>query len=77
MLIIGITVSLTYIILVAFQATQNNTSKAYTAIGYVLSFMDNIVTNLPIIGFIFFGVIAIGALSWYQTKQKGKGGGAA
>lgn len=73
MMIIGITVAVCYIVLVAFQATQNNTSKAYTGIGYVISFMDNVVSNLPIIGFIFFGVIAITAISWYQGK-KGRGG---
>lgn len=77
LMIVGVVSALTYIVLEQFQSSQTNTSKAYTAIGYILTLMDNLLENLPLLGFVFFAVIIIVALSWYQNTQgKGKKGGA-
>lgn len=63
-----------YIMAESFQGTTNNTSKAYTGIGYVISFMDNIVKNLPTVGIIIFIVLLVGAVMWIRQGQKGTGG---
>jgi len=63
-----------YIMAESFQGTVNNTSKAYTGIGYVIQFMDNIVKNLPTVGIIIFIVLLVGAVMWIRSGQKGAGG---
>jgi len=64
-----------YIMAESFQNTTTNTSKAYTGIGYVISFMDNIVKNLPTVGIIIFIVLLVGAVMWIRGAR-GKDGGA-
>jgi hypothetical protein len=65
-----------YIMAESFQGTVNNTSKAYTGIGYVITFMDNIVKNLPTVGIIIFIVLLVGAVMWIRAGQGKKSGGA-
>jgi cbb3-type cytochrome oxidase subunit 3 len=80
MMLIGIFVGVTYITLVAFQNSQVNTSKAYSGIGYVITMMDNLATNLPTIGIMIFVGILISVVFWMVASGKiggkGKGGGA-
>lgn len=63
-----------YIMAESFQNTTTNTSKAYAGIGYVITFMDNIVKNLPTVGIIIFIVILVGAVMYIRAGQKGSGG---
>jgi len=70
---IGVILGATYITLSSFQNTQSNTSKAYTGIGYVMTFLDNIAANLPTVGIIVFIVILIGVLMYLRIRT-GKGG---
>jgi flagellar basal body-associated protein FliL len=65
-----------YIMAESFQGTVNNSSKAYTGIGYVISFMDNIVKNLPTVGIIIFIVLLVGAVMWIRQSKAGAQGGA-
>jgi hypothetical protein len=77
-LVIGITVGIAYIVLVAFSNSANtsNYTRAVTGIGYMLTFMDNIASNMPIVGFVIFGVIVLYLLNMYQQRQGKKGDGA-
>lgn len=72
-MIIGAFVGASYIMLENFQGTVENTTAAYTGIGYIISFLDNIVENLPTVGIIIFIVLLVGAILWLRTKQ-GSGG---
>ena len=64
-----------YIMAESFQNTTTNTSKAHTGIGYVITFMDNIVKNLPTVGIIIFIVLLVGAVMWIRGAR-GQSGGA-
>ncbi len=72
-MIIGGFVGATYIMLESFQNSTDNTSKAYEGIGLVLDFVDNIVTNLPVVGTIIFVVLLVGAIMWLRQRS-GRGG---
>lgn len=72
-MVIGAFVGATYIMLENFQNSTDNTSSAYTGIGYILTFVDNIVTNLPTVGVIIFIVILVGVILWLRTSR-GRGG---
>jgi len=74
-MIIGAFVGATYIMLEQFQNTTINTSKAYAGIGYTITFVDNIVKNLPTVGIIIFIVLLVGAVMMIRAGQgKNKGG---
>jgi len=79
-MLIGIFVGATYITLVAFQNSQPNTSKAYTGIGYVITMVDSLASNLPTVGIMIFVGILITVVFWMVASGKiggkGKGGGA-
>jgi len=77
-LIIGILTGAFYIALVSFQNTQNNTSKAYTGIGYVITMMDNIASNYGTVGIMIFVGILITVVFWMVASGKfGKKSGGA
>lgn len=61
-----------YITIEAFQSSVDNTSQAYTGIGYVLTMMDNIASNLGILGTIFFVVLLISAVYLIWVRPKGQ-----
>ena len=72
-MIIGVFAGAAYIMLEAFLGTVDNTSDAYTGIGYVIDFLDAVVENLPTVGIIIFIVLLVGAILMLQ-QRKSKGG---
>jgi len=73
-MLIGVILGATYITLDAFQNSTDNTSNAYTGIGYVITFLDNIASNLPTVGVIVFVVVLIGVIMYIRFKPRAKGG---
>lgn len=73
-MLIGAFVGASYIMLEAFKETVNNTSDAYTGIGYVMDFQTAIVENLPTVGVIIFIVLLVTAIMMLQSRKKGSGG---
>ena len=52
----------------------NADSKSSAAIGYVIAFIDAIITNLPAVGIVIFIVLLVGAVMWIRQGQKSQGG---
>jgi hypothetical protein len=52
----------------------NAESKSSAAIGYVIAFIDAIITNLPAVGIVIFIVLLVGAVMWIRSTQKTQGG---
>jgi len=73
-MVVGIFVGATYITLTSFQNTTGNATRAYQGIGYVLDFLDAIVSNLPTIGIIVFITILLGIISSIYITKRSQGG---
>ena len=73
-MLIGAFVGASYIMLEAFLGTVDNTSDAYTGIGYVISFQTAIVENLETVGVIIFIVLLVTAILMLKQKRGGVGG---
>ena len=68
-MLIGAFVGASYIMLEAFLGTVDNTSDAYTGIGYVISFQTAIVENLETVGVIIFIVLLVTAILMLKSKK--------
>jgi hypothetical protein len=73
-MMIGVFVGASYITLASFQNTTGNESRAYTGIGYVLDFLDSIVSNLPMVGVIVFVTILLGVITSIYVTKRSSGG---
>ena len=74
---IGVILGAGYITLVAFQNTTTcTTSKLYVGIGYVISMLDAVASNLPTIGIMIFVGVLLSVVFWmFQTGKFGGGKG--
>jgi len=73
-MLIGAFVGASYIMLEAFLGTVDNTSDAYTGIGYVIAFQTAIVENLPTVGVIIFIVLLVTAILMLKSTKGASGG---
>jgi len=74
-LFIGIIVGASYMVLTAFNASlcMTTQSKASEGIGYIIEFLDNIVSNLPTVGIIVFIVVLLGVLMYIRMGKRSSG----